>query len=145
MTQEKRKYTPEFKAKVALEAIKGKFTVAELSSRYSVHPSLIHAWKRTVLKSAPQVMEKGAKLLNPEMEARKERERELEKLSRENEWLKRVLQRMSVSDRRAAVEMDGERSLPLLRQVELLNINRSAIYYHRRYHSDAAQDIKIAN
>lgn len=138
MTQEKRKHPPEFKAMVALEAIKGKFTVSELSEKYGVHASLIHSWKRMVLESAPQIMEKGPKVLNPEAELRKERERQLAKLHRENEWLQKVLQRLSVTERRAAVE-SGNGKLPLLRQVKLLNINRSAVYYHRRQNEVATE------
>ncbi len=41
-------HTKAFKAKVALEAIKGEETVAELASRYKVHPTQIHGWKKNV-------------------------------------------------------------------------------------------------
>jgi len=47
MSKSKRKrYSAEFKAKVALEAIKGEQTLSELSSRYGVHPNMIANWKR---------------------------------------------------------------------------------------------------
>lgn len=48
----KKIHNPKFKASVALIAIKGESTIAEISQRFSVHPSQIHAWKAEVLKSA---------------------------------------------------------------------------------------------
>ena len=45
MSQGRRKHSPAFKAKVALEAVKGEETVAQLAGRYQVHPSQIQAWK----------------------------------------------------------------------------------------------------
>jgi transposase len=50
MSKTKRKrYSAEFKAKVALEAIKGEQTIQELGSRYSVHPNQITNWKRQAI------------------------------------------------------------------------------------------------
>ena len=42
-------HSPDFKVKVALEALKGGQTVAELASRFGVHPTMIHNWKRALL------------------------------------------------------------------------------------------------
>jgi len=60
MKQKRMKHSPAFKAKVALAAIKGDKTVAELASRFEVHPSQIHAWKKALLEGAGQVFETGA-------------------------------------------------------------------------------------
>lgn len=45
-----KQHAPVFKAKVAIEALKGEQTAAELASWFRVHPTLIHQWKRALLK-----------------------------------------------------------------------------------------------
>ena len=50
MSKTKRKrYSAEFKAKVALDAIKGEQTLAELAAKYSLHPNMITNWKRQAI------------------------------------------------------------------------------------------------
>jgi len=61
MSNKRKKYSPEFKAKVALAAIKNDETVSELAARFGVHPTMIHNWKRSLLDSAADVFGKGQK------------------------------------------------------------------------------------
>ena len=53
MSKERRKHSPSLKAKVALEAVKGEETVAQLDARYEVHPGQIQIWKKSLWKERP--------------------------------------------------------------------------------------------
>ena len=52
MTKNRRKHSPSFKAKVALVALKGDETIAELANRFEVHPSQIRKWKNSLTEGA---------------------------------------------------------------------------------------------
>ena len=55
----RKRHSPAFKAKVALEAVKGEETVAQIAARYEVPPGQIHAWKKALLEGAAGVFGNG--------------------------------------------------------------------------------------
>jgi transposase len=57
----RRRFSAEFKAKVALEAIEGQETVAELATKHELHPTQFAAWKREAVEKLAEVFdEKGS-------------------------------------------------------------------------------------
>ena len=86
----KRKFTKEFKAKVALEAIKGQWTLNELAKEYDVHPNQIGMWKKKLLEVAPEVFSRGKD--RDAERAKEERDRLYKKVGQlqvEVDWLKK--------------------------------------------------------
>ena len=53
----RKRYSAEFKAKVALEAIRGELTLSQLGAKYGVHQTMINAWKKQAVENLPTVFE----------------------------------------------------------------------------------------
>jgi transposase len=69
----RKRYSAEFKAKVALEAIRGELTISQLGAKHGVHQTMINAWKK-------QAMEKLSTVFEGRPEAGKVGEEDIEKL-----------------------------------------------------------------
>ena len=61
MSKIRKKYSAAEKAKIALEAIKGELTLAQISSKYSVHASQINSWKKKLLADLPDIFSDKSK------------------------------------------------------------------------------------
>jgi putative transposase len=89
MTRKRRVFGAAFKAKVALAAVRGDRTTAELASEYQVHASQVTAWKQQLLEQAPGLFEDGRQR-RPESDADEQRLYEqIGRLKMEVEWLKK--------------------------------------------------------
>lgn len=89
----RRNHDPAFKARVALEALKGERTVSELASAYGVHPTMIHQWKKALLEGASDIFERGGKKSAPEIDEAtvKELHAKIGELAVANDFLSRKL------------------------------------------------------
>ena len=57
----RKKYSPDFKAKVALEAIKEEETIAQIASKYGIHPNQVSEWKSQVKEGLSLIFENPSK------------------------------------------------------------------------------------
>jgi transposase-like protein len=81
-----------FKAKVALEAIKGDQTLVELAERFEVHPNQITEWKKLLMERASEVFDKGKPSREPDV---KELHAKIGQLAMENDFLAVALGRIA--------------------------------------------------
>jgi len=92
MKQKRRKFSGAFKAKVALEALKERETLAELSKRFEVHPNMIGKWKQEFLDRSAEVFDKKS---DSETEVDPEKlYAKIGQLEIENDFLKKSLNKI---------------------------------------------------
>lgn len=89
-------YSADFKAKLALEVIKGNRTLAEIASDAQIHPNLLTQWKRQLLESLPTVFSDKRARENKEQEALTDQlYQQIGQLKVELDWLKKKSGRLS--------------------------------------------------
>jgi len=86
MKRPRRNHSSTFKAKVALAALKGDLTLAQLSERFDVHPQQITHWKAQLLERAGDVFATTAEKRSAEGPSVKDLQAKIGQLALENEW-----------------------------------------------------------
>ncbi|MCG8476261.1 MAG: transposase [Cytophagales bacterium] len=97
MKKSRRKFNPEFKAKVAIEALKERETLKELAERFEIHPNQIFQWKQEFLEKSSSVFEsdKTQKKSNSKQETSTAQLYEkIGRLEMENEFIKKNLKKL---------------------------------------------------
>jgi len=134
MGKEHKKFSPQFKAKVVIELLQGDVTVSELASKYGVLPKSIHQWKKQFLENASLAFENAVPVKKYKEEI-KQKESQIEALSKalgqttiERDWVLKKLKSLGLKIKKSLVEPKLE-SISITRQYELLDINKSTVYY----------------
>ena len=90
----RRNYSADFKARVALDALSGAHTMAELASRHKVHPNMIAQWKRKAQESLPGIFAKNSERTNAAQDTEvKELHAKIGQLTIENDFLAKAFGR----------------------------------------------------
>jgi putative transposase len=88
----RKRYSSEFKAKVALDALKGQKTIPEISSQYKVHSNQISKWKQKVLNELPEIFSNSREKETKSQEQQiNELYQQIGKLQVENDFLKKAV------------------------------------------------------
>ncbi len=96
MSKQRRRHSPEFKAKVALEAIKSQKTVNEIASEHGVHPNQVRTWKQELLQGLETLFRQPNSKEQREHEAlQAELYEQIGRLKMDLEWLKKKAARFS--------------------------------------------------
>ena len=91
MIKKRKQYNPEFKAKVALAALRNEASIAELAAKFEVHPSMIGTWKRELIEGAAELFDKGQKTKKQHDATVDELYRQIGQLKVENDFLSKGL------------------------------------------------------
>jgi transposase len=92
--KKRRSFSSEFKARVALEALSGAHTLAELSAKHGVHPNMIAKWKRQAQENLPALFSKKSDRSEAAREAEiKELHAKIGQLTVENDFLSKAFGR----------------------------------------------------
>ena len=128
MVNIRKKYSGAFKAKVALEAVKAKKTISEISIKYKVHPNQVRQWRKQMIEELTSIfMDRKNKAEKAQDELEAELYRQIGQLKVELDWLKKNL-RYPISEKRKMIEPTNP-DIPIYRQCKLLELFRSSHYY----------------
>jgi transposase-like protein len=89
MTRKRRMFSAAFKAKVALAAVRGDKTTAQLAGQFGVHTSQVTAWKKQLLEQAADLFEDGRQRRDERAADEQELFEQIGRLKMEVEWLKK--------------------------------------------------------
>jgi putative transposase len=120
MNRKRRKFSCAFKAKVALVAVRGDKTTAELAAKFGVHGNQVSAWKKQLVEGAPELFADGRR-------GDKKGEAGEEELYEQIGWLKKKLASLP-EEKRGWIDPKHP-DLSIARQCELVGLPRSTWYY----------------
>ena len=130
MVGKRKRYSAEFKAKVAIEALRGELTTSQLASKHGVHQTMVGDWKRQAVEGAGRgIFRQGRSERGHPGRGGREAARQDRAVGGGAGFFSESVRSMRVERRRALIE-PGHGRLSIVRQCELVSISRSS-FYHR--------------
>ncbi len=100
MKRQKRKHTPEFKARVALEAIQGLKTANEIAAEFEIHPVMVSNWKKEMLSRLPELFEsKNSKKEQASVKEKEDLHKKVGQLTMEVDFLEKKCKQLGIPGR----------------------------------------------
>lgn len=148
MSVKRKSYSAEFKAKLVLEVLEGEKTINEIASKYEVLPVSLKGWKKQFLENMSLAFDKSTVV--------KEYKDEIEILQKDNDALAKKVGNLTiekdflegklvslVSSKERKALLDTKLNLSLNQQCQLLQINKSSLYYEAKKPFSTAKEIKL--
>jgi len=129
----RRNHKPDFKAKVVLEVLREEKPLSEIASKYSINPNLVRRWKTEAVENMAVVFEdsnKEIKALEAEYEVKIDAlYKEIGQLTTELSWFKKNLNSsLSRVEKQSLIDWNHP-DISVTQQCQLLDLNRSTLYY----------------
>lgn len=147
MSRKRKTYSADFKTKVVLELLNGELTLNQISTKYEITPKSLSDWKKQFLENASLAFDVGVatKGYKQEIDTLKEQNDELAKAlgktTVERDWAVGKLKSLDLSNKRELVQ--SKLRISMTRQCELLQLNRTSMYYEKKPVS--ALNVRILN
>ena len=97
MKRKRRNHSPEFKARVALEAVQGIKTAAEIANEYEIHPVMVSNWKKELLEGLPKLFDQKTEKTDKSAEKEQEKlHRKVGQLTMEVDFLEKKCKQLGI-------------------------------------------------
>jgi len=143
MEAQRRRHAPEFKARVAIDALKEIKTIQQIAKEYELHPVLVSQWKKRLKEGMSSVFERGTKKGDADFEKECEGFKTVIKDLRGklDFEVKKIQTARPLKRERAKLVEKNHPELSVRKQCELLDVTRSVVGYQKAGESSENQEI----
>ena len=152
MSKKRKVYSADFKAKLVLEVLEGELTLNEIASKYEILPVNLKNWKKQFLENMSLAFDKSAvvKEYKEEIAILEKNNDALAKkvgtLTIERDWLEGKLVSLDLSTKKEMIDNQADnKTISFNRQLELLNVSKTAYYYEPVVPFSKEEDISLLN
>ena len=152
MSKKRKVYSAEFKSKLVLEVLDGELTLNEIASKYEILPNNLKNWKKQFIENMSLAFDKSA-VVKEYKEEISQLQKESDALAKkvgiltiERDWLEGKLVSLDLSNRKEMIDNQADnKTISLNRQLDLLQISKTAYYYEPIEPFSEEEDIKLLN